>query len=463
MTGSFGAPAPPRIKTTITPTAFTTTSTSTTSTSTSTTITTASVTTAKSSTAFTLNTEVEDLTTIYPDHSIQDGLEINDSSNVEENYIENKKKAEFSVTAAINKIVSSTGKISIEGENEKNNFTTDEEMTTEMIIVAEDNIDNQSDENVATFLLPNDVDIEVSSVKKDNQAEEIVKKSENEEIDVESVDENDVDDAIDSNILEDLEASPSETHKSQKVYQKSSQDPLVYIPGEERKSLIAYLGNIDLSGVEISELKATPREKLAVAQELEIQRLGLPAFTDPTPWQRLTRSQQIEFNEKFLALPSELQSFSRKQFLTLSEAKQMRAYNAFLALDTSSLEEIIRREMEKVLQQELDLIENNSLNLFVKENPRSQNGIRIENFEFNPSLNNEISKESKDRASHTKSKYDPRRRQFKPKALKQRQFPAAKQQHMRNAEKLHFQFAKAQLQQAIKLQACLANHLACNF
>ena len=135
----------------------------------------------------------------------------------------------------------------------------------------------------------------------------------------------------------------------------------------------------------------------------------------------------------------------------------------FLSLDTSSLEEIIRREMEKVLQQELDLIENNSLNLFVKENPRSQNGIRIENFEFNPSLNNEIPKESKDRASHTKSKYDPRRRQFKPNALKQRQFPAAKQQHMRNAEKLHFQFAKAQLQQAIKLQACLANHLACNF
>ena len=51
----------------------------------------------------------------------------------------------------------------------------------------------------------------------------------------------------------------------------------------------------------------TPRQRLAIAQELEYQQLGLAAFTDPTPWQRLSREEQLEFNRKYLALPAELQ------------------------------------------------------------------------------------------------------------------------------------------------------------
>ena len=42
-------------------------------------------------------------------------------------------------------------------------------------------------------------------------------------------------------------------------------------------------------------------------QELSYQKLGLPAWSDPTPWQRLSREQQIEFNRKYLALPPDLQ------------------------------------------------------------------------------------------------------------------------------------------------------------
>ena len=175
----------------------------------------------------------------------------------------------------------------------------------------------------------------------------------------------------------------------------------------------------------------------------------------------------INIYRKFLALPQELQSFSRNQFLTLPEDKQMRAYNAFLTLDIASLKDIIRKERAKVLLQELELIDSNSLQvlqLFEKEKPRNQNGIKISNFDFDL-INDEISQESKSKeaASQMKSKYDPRRRQFRPNASKQRTSHAAKQHHMRNAEKLHFEFAKAQLQQAIKLQACLANHLACDF
>merc|ERR1711902_202083 len=82
-------------------------------------------------------------------------------------------KAVYNVTAEINKIVSSTGKISSEEENMKSEFTTEDEITTEMAIVAEENIEKideiQSDDNVATFLLPNNADLEDSSAEDANQ------------------------------------------------------------------------------------------------------------------------------------------------------------------------------------------------------------------------------------------------------------------------------------------------------
>ena len=124
--------------------------------------------------------------------------------------------------------------------------------------------------------------------------------------------------------------------------------PTTYIPGTERRILIAYLGNIDLSqdDIDIESLKATPREKLAITQELELQRQGLAPFSDPTAWQRLSEDQQHEFNRKYLALPNELRMFSRDQFLSLSEKMQAKAYNAFLILDLNSLTHILEQEMK---------------------------------------------------------------------------------------------------------------------
>ena len=58
---------------------------------------------------------------------------------------------------------------------------------------------------------------------------------------------------------------------------------------------------------DLGRLSLSPGQRLALSQELELQQLGLPAFTDPTPWQRLSRDQQLEFNRKYLALPTHLQ------------------------------------------------------------------------------------------------------------------------------------------------------------
>ena len=77
------------------------------------------------------------------------------------------------------------------------------------------------------------------------------------------------------------------------------------IAGDERRRILQGLDHIDINHLE--QLDLTPRQRLAIAQELEYQRLGLPPFTDPTPWQRLSRSQQTEFNRKYLALPRKLQ------------------------------------------------------------------------------------------------------------------------------------------------------------
>merc|ERR1711983_630014 len=92
------------------------------------------------------------------------------------------------------------------------------------------------------------------------------------------------------------------------------------LSGKEREALIAHLGNIDLT--QTDKLVLTPRQRLAIAQELEYQQLGLQPFTDPTPWQRLSREQQAAFNEKYLALRPDLQEYSKVQFTSLSEERQ---------------------------------------------------------------------------------------------------------------------------------------------
>ena len=230
----------------------------------------------------------------------------------------------------------------------------------------------------------------------------------------------------------------------------------IYIPGAERRILIAYLGNIDLSqdDIDIESLKATPREKLAIAQELELQRKGLAPFTDPTPWQRLSKDQQQEFNRKYLALPHELRMFSRDQFLTLSDKMQAKAYTAFLTLDSESLKNVLEQEMETIRRMEAQNTEIFSKNIYeLVEKPRAQNGLKAPNFNFN---------QIEENSRRIKAKYDPRKRQFSQKQLKQRQRkkPAALD-FMKTAEQLHFKYAQAQLQQAIKLQACLANRKFC--
>ena len=65
------------------------------------------------------------------------------------------------------------------------------------------------------------------------------------------------------------------------------------------------LGPVDINTLDRLDLSA--RQRLAITQELQYQQLGLPSYSDPTPWQRLTRAQQIEFNRKYLALPQKLQ------------------------------------------------------------------------------------------------------------------------------------------------------------
>merc|ERR1712123_471822 len=117
------------------------------------------------------------------------------------------------------------------------------------------------------------------------------------------------------------------------------------LSGKERESLISHLGNVDLTNVD--KLVLSPTQRLAIAQEFEYQELGLAPFTDPTPWRRLTREQQTEFNEKYLALRSDLQDYSRNQFLSLPEDRQAHAYGAFLSPDLETLSTVIEGELQK--------------------------------------------------------------------------------------------------------------------
>merc|ERR1711935_1233123 len=155
-------------------------------------------------------------------------------------------------------------------------------------------------------------------------------------------------------------------------------------------------------GTNTDKLVLTPRQRLAIAQELEYQQLGLKAFEDPTPWQRLSRDEQTLFNEKFNALPSDVLEFAKSQFTGLSEERQEHAFAMFLSLDLETLVAVIRKELlreqealqaqeeERRRQQAERQRQEEARRQFeleqqrkqVQEVPRSQNGNNFNNFQY---------------------------------------------------------------------------------
>jgi len=251
-----------------------------------------------------------------------------------------------------------------------------------------------------------------------------------------------------------------------------------YVSAKEREALISYLGNVDLTKVD--KLILNQRQQLAITQELEHQQLGLTPFTDPTPWQRLTRDQQKEFNRKYLALRKDLQEFSRNKFLSLSEEMQEHAYNAFLSFDINTLAEVIGSEMNKEreaaeiqrLTEEREIqridrerqqqrqrdFQQQQRNTF-KEQPRSQQGNKLNSLNFN-----HIEKSQQIQTNRQRPNFDPRRTQqrIQQNPFKKRQYKQQLlQQQQASFERLHFQTVTAQLQEAVRLQGCLANPSLC--
>jgi len=112
------------------------------------------------------------------------------------------------------------------------------------------------------------------------------------------------------------------------------------LPSSERMALLLRL---DLDTVEPGVLSS--RQRAALEQELELRELGLQPFSDPSPWQRLTRDQQLLFNEKYLALRADVQEFARQMFLNVSEERQEHAFAAFLSLEVDTLTVVLEREM----------------------------------------------------------------------------------------------------------------------
>ena len=221
--------------------------------------------------------------------------------------------------------------------------------------------------------------------------------------------------------------------------------------------MISALGPIDFTKTDLTSLDLTPRQRLAISQELEYQQLGLPPFSDPSPWQRLSRDQQDKFNQKYLALSPELQDFSKSQFLTLSERAQKHAYNAFLALDINSLAAVIQREMKIINSEEVSKRGLQVTNELREESRSSSVGVRVNNFDF-PEV--DVDRKPQRKQKKTIRKYDPRdsRRQRRP--VKQRQ-PVEVTGSTALAQELHLKFAREQLLQAIHLQACLSHPATC--
>lgn len=283
--------------------------------------------------------------------------------------------------------------------------------------------------------------------------------------------------------------------------------------GKQREALIGHLGNIDLRNTDT--LVLTPRQRLAISQELEYQQLGLPAFTDPTPWQRLSREQQEEFNRKYLALRPELQEFSKGQFTSLPEDRQEHAFNMFISLDLKTLTQVIENELfrereaqeqqrqaveaERRRQQEiLRARQEQEQRSRFQEVPRSQSGTNFKR--FNPAEFTQQQQQFQQQtpqfrqpqpvSNNQRPNFDPRRRQpvqqqqfqqqprqqqfqtqFQQQPQQQQFFnqnqfqqqPQAQQQQPQPTEQdlRHFAQAEAQIAEAVRLQSCLANPAQC--
>merc|ERR1711936_1292680 len=79
------------------------------------------------------------------------------------------------------------------------------------------------------------------------------------------------------------------THVPVTVAPQKQEEPVsTRIPGSERRTLLLRL---DLETAKLEEL--TARQKTALEQEVSYRELGLDPWTDPNPWQRLTREQQL--------------------------------------------------------------------------------------------------------------------------------------------------------------------------
>jgi len=146
------------------------------------------------------------------------------------------------------------------------------------------------------------------------------------------------------------ESTEAEVSTEAPVTSTTTIKPVELLSGKERYALIGHLGNVDLKKVD--KLILTPRQQLAISQEIELLGLGLPPFHDPNAWERLTKEEQILFNEKYLALSPDLQEFAKTQFLSSPEDILIHAFRMFINLDLATLSQVLQRETQSLQQPE---------------------------------------------------------------------------------------------------------------
>ena len=136
-------------------------------------------------------------------------------------------------------------------------------------------------------------------------------------------------------------AAPFQTTTSTTEATITAPPPPPRLNAKEREALIAHLDNIN------------QKQRLVIAQELEYQQLRLPAFSDSTLWQRLSREEQEEFNNTYVSLPLELQEFSKNQFTAftnLPEDRQEHVFNMFITLHLETFTKVIEHELVRERQ-----------------------------------------------------------------------------------------------------------------
>merc|ERR1712218_453555 len=223
---------------------------------------------------------------------------------------------------------------------------------------------------------------------------------------------------------------------------------------------------------------------------------GLASFSDPTPWQRLSRDQQEEFNRKYLALSPQLQDFSKSQFTSLPEDRQEHAFNMFLQLDLETLSQVISNELvrqteaqeqkriaeerqrlaeEQERQRRLEILrarqEFEQGNRF-QEVPRNQAATNFNRVAPRQQFQQQQPAPQFNPQQQQRPNFDPRRRQPvqqpqrfqpRPQLQTQDQFSLGNPQPQRQPqpqpteqELRHFARAEAQISEAVRLQNCLA-------